>query len=147
MSNTDNNVIHEAFDRLEAEAKKIIDDLRFRIKQALHPTNHDPVDAHTNAADDSLSAAIDAARQAASGDVAVAAGTEATEGQPAAGSADTGVGASTTANSGLVGGAASANPTEAGTQSKDSSTTDQNTQDGQKHQTAGEADPNAGTKA
>jgi len=90
--------IHDAFNRLRADAQKIIDDLTFRIKQGLHPTNHDPVDGQSATASDALAQAVEAARSSIVNSPVKNA--EASDG--AAGSA-TAVGASTTDNSGLVG--------------------------------------------
>ena len=107
--------IHDAFNRLRADAQKIIDDLTFRIKQGLHPTNHDPVDSQGSAASEALAKALEAARSSLVDSQEQSAPT------PAAGSA-TAVGAMGTANSGLLDGAgatdAETKPAQEGEQTK-----------------------------
>lgn len=88
--------IHEAFDKLRAEAEKIISNLTFRIKQGLHPTNHEPVDSHSTAASEALSKAVEDAR------ASLLSGGGAPEAPSSPAGSATAIGASTTLNSGLM---------------------------------------------
>lgn len=47
-----------AFQRLLERVIKINDDMAFRIKQSLHPSNHEPVDGHAAAAKEALCIAV-----------------------------------------------------------------------------------------
>lgn len=60
LSKTTEAISHldAAFQRLLERVIKINDDMAFRIKQSLHPSNHEPVDGHAAAAKEALCNAV-----------------------------------------------------------------------------------------